>query len=114
VSGLPAKYNIQLQRRADYKLRIEINTENESPLNLTGWTVYAQCWNKERTVKYADFTIEYTDRINGVFHILLTSTQTASFPFDDVFYDILLQNPFNYKEYYLEGIVYISEGYTAP
>jgi len=27
---------------------------------------------------------------------------------------VLLENPSTLREYYLEGIVYVSEGYTAP
>jgi hypothetical protein len=42
----------------------------------------------------------------------LTDDQTATFP-DEAYYDVLLTNPSGLKEYYLEGLVFVSEGYTA-
>lgn len=108
----PGTFNIRLQRRADYSLSLQFKDSTETPINLTGWTVYAQAWNKTRTTKYADFTITYVDRPLGQVSIALTDTQTASFP-DECYYDVLLENPSNIREYYLEGTVYVSEGYTA-
>lgn len=82
------------------------------PINLTGWTAIAQAWNKERTTKYADFAVAYTNRASGSISISLTDDQTATFP-DEVFYDVMLVNPSSLREYYLEGILYVSEGYSA-
>lgn len=44
--------------------------------------------------------------------LTLTDTETALFP-KQGFYDVLLTNGAGLKEYYLEGIIYVSEGYTA-
>lgn len=109
----PGAYNISLQRRADYILALQFKDSTGAAINLTSWTAYAQVWNRERTVKYADFAVLYTSRANGQISISLTDTQTTSFP-DECFYDVLLENPSGLREYYLEGIVYVSEGYTAP
>jgi hypothetical protein len=43
----------------------------------------------------------------------LTDTQTATFTSDVLRYDVLLTNGAGLKEYYLEGNIFISEGYTA-
>ena len=82
----PGIYNISLQRRADYSITLQFKDSNDAAVNLTGWTVAAQAWNQARTSKYADFTVTY---------------------------DVLLTNPSGLKEYYLEGTIYVSEGYTA-
>lgn len=108
----PGTYNIRLQRRADYTLALQFKDSTGAAINLTGWTVYAQAWNVGRTTKYADFAITYTNRANGQVSITLTDTQTTSFP-DECNYDVLLENPSSLREYYLEGLVYVSEGYTA-
>lgn len=108
----PGTYNILLQRRADYSLSLQFKDSTGAPINLTGWTAYAQAWNRDRTTKYADFTITYTNRANGQIAIVLTDTQTISFP-DECYYDVLLENPSQLREYYLEGTIYVSEGYTA-
>jgi hypothetical protein len=108
----PGTYNISLQRRADYGITLQFKDSTDAAINLTGWTVAAQAWNQARTTKYADFTVTYTNRLTGTITIALTDDQTAIFP-DEAYYDVLLTNPSGLKEYYLEGIVYVSEGYTA-
>ena len=108
----PGTYNISLQRRADYSVTLQFKDSTNAAINLTGWTVEAQAWNQGRTTKYADFTVTYTDRAAGTVAIALTDEQTASFP-NEAYYDVLLTNGSGLKEYYLEGIIYVSEGYTA-
>lgn len=108
----PGQYNIDLQRRADYSITLQFKDSTDTAINLTGWTVAAQAWNQGRTTKYADFTVTYTNRATGTVAIALTDEQTALFP-DEAYYDVLLTNNSGLKEYYLEGIIYVSEGYTA-
>ena len=108
----PGTYNISLQRRADYSVTLQFKDSTNAAINLTGWTVEAQAWNQGRTTKYADFTVTYTDRAAGTVAIALTDEQTASFP-NEAYYDVLLINSSGLKEYYLEGVIYVSEGYTA-
>lgn len=108
----PGTYNISLQRRADYSITLQFKDSNDAAINLTGWVVAAQAWNQGRTTKYADFTVTYTNRSTGTVAIALTDDQTALFP-NEAYYDVLLTNPSGLKEYYLEGIIYVSEGYTA-
>ena len=108
----PGTYNISLQRRADYSITLQFKDSTDTAINLTGWTVEAQVWNQGRTTKYADFAVTYTNRATGTIAIALTDTDTATFP-NEAYYDVLLTNPSGLKEYYLEGIIYVSEGYTA-
>ena len=103
----PGTYNFTLQRRADYSLDLQFKDSNGSAVDLTGYTAYAQAWNEERTTKSADFTIVYTNRSNGRIKISLTDTQTTTFP-DQLRYDVLLENPAGEREYYLEGIIFVS------
>lgn len=108
----PGTYNISLQRRADYSVTLQFKDSTDAAINLTGWTVAAQAWNQARSTKYADFTVTYTNRSTGTIAIALTAVQTATFP-NEAYYDVLLTNPSGLKEYYLEGIIYVSEGYTG-
>ena len=108
----PGIYNFTLQRRADHNITLQFKDSSNAAINLTGWTVAAQAWDKTRTTKHADFSVTYTDRAAGTIVIGLTSTQTAVFP-DETNYDVLLTDNNNLKEYYLEGIIFASEGYTT-
>jgi len=109
----PGTYNFTLQRRSDHSIPLLFKDGNDAAINLTGYTVEAQVWEETRTTKYADFTTTYTDRSAGSVSIALTDTQTATFTPDVLKYDVLLIDPSGSKEYYLEGTIYVSEGYTA-
>ena len=109
----PGTYNFTLQRRSDHSIPLLFKDGNDAAINLTGYTVEAQVWEETRTTKYADFTTTYTDRSAGSVSIALTDTQTATFTPDILKYDVLLTDPSGLKEYYLEGTIYVSEGYTA-
>lgn len=109
----PGQYNLSVQRRADFSLALQFKDSTGAAINLTGWTAYAQVWNQGRTIKYADFTVTYTNRANGQIAIALTDTDTTAFP-SEAYYDVLLENPSGLREYYLEGIAFVSEGYTSP
>ena len=109
----PGTYNFTLQRRSDHSIPLLFKDGNDAAINLTGYTVEAQVWEETRTTKYADFTTPYTDRSAGSVSIALTDTQTATFTPDILKYDVLLTDPSGSKEYYLEGTIFVSEGYTA-
>ena len=109
----PGTYNITLQRRADYSVLLQFKDSSDAVIDLTGYTAYAQVWTEGRTTKYADFSIAYTNRTNGQITISLTDTQTATF-IDELRYDVLLEDGSGNREYYLEGVITVSQGYTAP
>lgn len=113
MSIQPATYNLLIQRRADYRLQITIKNPNGSPVNLTGATLYAQAWDEARENQYIDFAVVYTDRANGVFQITLDSADTESIPCE-CFWDLMLEDSTGFKQYYLEGMVFVSQGYAAP
>lgn len=108
----PGVYNITLQRRADYSVLLDFKDSNKAAINLTGWTVAAQVWDQSRATKYADFAVEYVNRSQGRVRLSLPFNTTSAFPNETV-YDVLLVSPSNIREYYLEGTITASEGYTA-
>ena len=109
----PGTYNMTVQRRSDHSIQLVFKDSSNNVIDLTGFTVAAQVWEETRTTKYADFTVTYTNRATGTIDIALTDTQTATFTPDLLKYDVLLTNPSGLKEYYLEGNIFVSEGYTA-
>ena len=109
----PGTYNMTVQRRSDHSVNVTLKDSSDTAINLTGFTIEAQVWEETRTTKYADFTIAYTNRTSGIFDMSLTDTQTATFTPNILKYDVLLTNPSGLKEYYIEGSIFMSEGYTA-
>ena len=109
----PATYNMTVQRRSDHSIQLVFKDSSNNAIDLTGFTVAAQVWEETRTTKYADFAVTYTNRSTGTVDIALTDTQTATFSPNVLKYDVLLTNGSGLKEYYLEGNIFVSEGYTA-
>ena len=108
----PGVYNITLQRRADFRVLLQFKDSNENPINLTGWTAVAQIWDQGRSEKYADFQTEYVNRALGQISLFLGYQETIDLPrFTE--YDVLLINPSGLREYYVEGTITASEGYTV-
>ena len=111
---IPATKDFTVVRRSDFGMRLTIKDSTSSAVNLTGYTVAAQVWDKDRKLKFADWNVTYTNRSTGTVDIALTDVQTASFIRDSVlYYDVLLTDGSGLKEYYLEGNINVSEGYTA-
>ena len=113
MAVIPGKKNFTVQRRADFPLRLTFKDSTGSAINLTGYTVAAQVYDDLRSTKYADFTVTYTNRTSGIVDIKLEDTDTANFTPDILKYDVLLTDGSGNKEYYLEGTLFVSEGYTA-
>jgi hypothetical protein len=109
----PGTYNMTVQRRSDHSIQLVFKDSNNAAINLTGFTVAAQVWEETRTTKYADFAVTYTNRTTGTVDIALTDVQTATFSPEILKYDVVLTNGNGLKEYYLEGTIFVSEGYTA-
>ena len=109
----PATYNMTVQRRSDHSVDLVFKDGNGAAINLTGYTVAAQVYDESRSTKYADWTVAYTNRSGGIVDISLSDTDTATFTPSILFYDVLLTEPGGSKNYYLEGKLFISEGYTA-
>tara|TARA_R100001591_G_scaffold4260_1_gene9817 strand:+ start:1477 stop:1818 length:342 start_codon:yes stop_codon:yes gene_type:complete len=113
MAVIPGKKNFTVQRRADFPLRLTFKDSTGSAINLTGFTVEAQVYDDPRTTKFADFTVTYTNRSGGIVDIKLSDTDTATFTPNVLKYDVLLTDGSGNKEYYLEGTLFVSEGYTS-
>lgn len=109
----PSVYNIRPQRRADFTLKVTLKDPEGVAIDLTGSQVLAQVWDKKRTVKYGDFTVTLPAPTTGRIEMVLGHAITAVLP-DEARYDVMVINTGLLREYYLEGIVRPSEGYTAP
>tara|TARA_R100000388_G_C7243628_1_gene163282 strand:- start:851 stop:1192 length:342 start_codon:yes stop_codon:yes gene_type:complete len=109
----PATYDMTVQRRSDHAIQLIFKDSNNDAINLTGFTVASQVYDESRSTLYASFSVTYTNRSAGTVDIALTDTQTATFTPNVLKYDVLLTNPSGLKEYYLEGNIFVSEGYTA-
>lgn len=113
MATTPVTLNIRPQRRADYPIDVTFKDQDGDAINLTGWQVVAQVWDKLRTQKIGDFLVTVTDAAAGKVNLKLPYAVTTNLPVE-ARYDVMLINPSGLREYYIEGIVRPSEGYSAP
>ena len=109
----PGTYNLTLQRRADHSFDVNLKDSNGANENLTGKTILSQIWNENRTTKFADVTITVTNASAGNFTWKVTHTQTTGMTDNIYKYDILKVESNGDRSYFIEGTIYMSEGYTA-
>jgi len=109
----PGTYDMTIQRRSDHIVPMTFNDPGGSSINLNGYTLTSQVWNRGRSAKASDVTIAFTNQSEGKFDWKLTDDQTTSLSSDEYEYDILVTNPAGLKEYWLEGTIFMDEGYTA-
>lgn len=108
----PGVYDFTMQRASDHKFNVVFKDSAGSAINLTGWTVEAQIWDEGRTTKAADFNVAYTNRSLGSIDLSITDTVSATLTAENYQYDVLLTDAAGLKEFYLEGTIFMSEGYT--
>ena len=109
----PGTYDMTIQRRSDHTVNVTLKDSNGTAINLTGYTLASQIWDTVRTSKAADATCTVTNASGGTFDWKLTDTQTATLIAEEYRYDVRLTNPAGLHEYWIEGTIYMSEGYTA-
>ena len=108
----PGTYDMKIQRRSDHAVDFELK-HNGTAIDLTGYTVASQVWDASRTNKAADVTITVTNTTGGLFTWKVSDTQTTTFTANAYNYDILLTEPGGSKQYWVEGEIFMSEGYTG-
>jgi len=109
----PGTYDMTIQRRSDHSVSVTLKDSDNAAVNISGYTLASQIWDSGRTTKAADATVSVTNASGGAFDWKLTDTQTTTLTADEYKYDVLLTNPSGLKEYWLEGTIYMDEGYTA-
>ncbi len=109
----PGTYDMTIQRRSDHTVNVTLKDSNNAAVNLTGYTLASQVWDTGRSTKAADVTCTITNASGGTFDWKLTDTQTTTLTAEEYKYDVRLTNPAGLHEYWIEGTIYISEGYTA-
>jgi hypothetical protein len=108
----PGTYDMTIQRASDHQVSVTLKDSSDAAINLTGYTIASQVWDSARTTKAADATCAITTANAGTWTWTLTDTQTTTFTADEYKYDVLLTNPSGLKEYWIEGTIYMDEGFT--
>lgn len=108
----PARYDITIPQRATFRQRMRLKAAGQ-PVNATGYELVAQVWDRRRTTKYADLQVQWIDRLQGLFDLLLQYPATTAVVKDGC-WDLLVIEPGGDRYYWLEGAAFLDVGHSAP
>jgi len=108
----PGNYDITIHQGATFDLLLQYKDSTSTPVNMNGYNVAAQLWNRLGTVKLSDFAFEWVARASGSFRLKLTSLTTSGIT-EQGQYDVLVTEPSGSKFYLLQGNAFIDLGLTG-
>ena len=104
--------NLVLDQGVDFEATFTIRNENQSALNLTGYTGSAQLRKHPEASKSTEFVISFPNRVNGQIKVAIASTMTAVIEGGRYVYDLVLTSPNAYKTRPIQGNHLVIPGVT--
>ena len=104
--------NLVLDQGVDFEATFTIRNENQSALNLTGYTGSAQLRKHPEASKSTEFVISFPNRVNGQIKVAMASTITTTIEGGRYVYDLVLTSPNAYKTRPIQGNVLVIPGVT--
>jgi hypothetical protein len=108
----PARYDITIHQGATFQVALQYKDSVGTPVNMNGYTLEAELWNRTGTAKLADFDTPWTVQSSGMFNLRLDSTVTSGIT-EQGQYDLMITEPGGDKYYLLQGTAYIDLGLTG-
>jgi hypothetical protein len=103
----PGRYDITIYQRATFKRQITL------PIDLSGHQVFAQIWDSKRRNKIIDFEINVINEVDGELEMILDWEETTPLK-KPASWDLMVVYADQTRDYWLEGLVTIDPGLTAP
>lgn len=108
----PTKYDITIHQGATFELPVHYKDSDGNSVDMTGYTIAGEVWDRLATTKIADFTNTWTAQSSGQFTLSLSASTTATMS-GNAQYDVLVTEPDNTKFYLLEGAAVVNPGLTG-
>ena len=108
----PAHYDITIHQGATFELPLQYKDSAGTPVNMSGYTVDAQLWNRLGTSKISNFAFSWTVQASGAFKLRLANTVTSGIT-EQGQYDVLITEPSGDKYYLLQGTAFVDLGLTG-
>lgn len=107
----PARYDIIIHQGATFDLPLQY-TASGVPVNMSGYSIEAELWNKTGTAKLSDFSVPWVAQVSGMFKLRLASAVTSGIT-EQGQYDVMFTEPSGDKYYALQGTAFIDLGLTG-
>lgn len=108
----PANYDITIHQGATFVVDLQYKDGAGVPVNMSGYTVEAELWNRIGTAKLANFDTPWTAQASGSFRMKLSSAVTSGIT-EQGQYDLMITEPSGDKFYLLQGTAFINLGLTG-
>ena len=108
----PANYDIKIHQGATFELPLHFKDSSGDSVDMTGYEVAGQVWDRLGQTKLADFTNTWTVQASGQFTLSIPSATTATMSGLGQ-YDVLVTEPTNEKFYLLQGNAVVDNGLTG-
>lgn len=105
----PGSYDITIYQGATFSLPLQYENSSGTPVNMSGYTVQAQLWNRLGTSRISNFSVDWVEQASGSFKISLGSTVTSGIT-EQGQYDVLITEPGGSKYYILQGNAFFDPG----
>lgn len=107
----PGRYDITIHQGATFDLPLQYISSGVA-VNMTGYSIEAELWNRIGTAKLADFNVPWTAQVSGMFKLRLTSAITSGIT-EQGQYDVMFTEPNGDKYYILQGTAFVDLGLTG-
>ena len=98
------KFDISINTATDYTIDFSPTEDDETPIDMTGWTAEAQLRQYPEAIDYLDFVCTADE--NG-FHMSMDHDTTALITYSRGHYDLFITDPDNRREKLAMGRAYI-------
>ena len=105
-------FAITIHQGATFELDLAYEDPDGNAVDLTGYAVAAQLWNRTGTAKIVNFSTPWINQASGTFKLRLESTTTSGLT-DQGQYDVMLTEPAGDKYYILQGVAFLDPGLTG-
>lgn len=108
----PINYPISIIRRSTFNVVFRLyESEGGGIIDWSSNTILAQLWDRSRSTKYLDFTVDISKANIGIIVLRLTADQTINLPTTGV-YDVKVIFSDGSEYFFIKGNFVSSEGYT--
>ena len=96
---MAADLPLEIKQRVEFRRDLRFKS-GDTFADLTGYNAIAEIWNDDRSIKYADFTVTWLNRVitntalDGDYHIRLSLPEAETIRTEeDAFWDLRLEPP---------------------
>lgn len=108
----PGKYDITIYQGGTFKLDLQYKDSNDTPVNMSGYTVTAKLYNRTGDTSLATFTNTFTAQASGQFQLSLSPSTTSGIT-EQGQYDVLVEEPGGDKYFLLQGNAFLDIGLSS-